>query len=156
MKYKLINRTKISSKIIHKLIQFVCPKGVDRFVISIMRDRDGSALEGETLLKLKTIKIYIRDRNKYPRLSNNKNTKKAGYNPIFFIRNNREAVLSLLAHELRHLWQEYVSKRIFWNGKLCKYVCWDKKTYTTIYKMEKDACEYTRKMLFTYRKLKYK
>ena len=158
MKYKLINRTKISRKVINELIQIVCPKGVDNFVVSVMYDRGESSLWAQTLMVSKKIRIYIATKNKYkyPHISNHRNLKKFGYNPVFFIRNDHEAILSLLAHELRHLWQRYVSKRKFWDGKICEYVNWDKEPCVSSYKAEKNACEYAKNMLFKYRKLKGK
>jgi len=154
MKYKLINKTKISRKKIEKLIQFVCPKGINNFVVSLIKDNSGSFRgHTKTLENPPIIKIYIDTNMEYPRMSNDRNIKSAGYNPIFWIRNNEEALLSLLAHELRHIWQIRVSEQQFLNGKLCRYVHWDKKTYTAIYKMEKDACQYAKKMLHKYRNL---
>jgi hypothetical protein len=160
MKHKLINHTTISRKVINELIQFACPKGVNNFVASVMYDKGGAAFWGHIsqFERPKKVRIYIDEKNKYPRLSHNRNLKKVGYYPVFFIRNDYEAILSLFAHELRHLWQgkNIHNRKKFWNGKLCNYIHWDGKHYTTVYKMEKDACEYTQKVLFRYRKLRGK
>lgn len=157
MKYKLINKTDIPTDKVKELIEFVCPRGVDNFCITLMDDVSGAAWWGDTTAykKVPSIRLYIAKYNKYPRLSNPRTTKSSGYTPQFWLRNREETILALLAHELRHIWQVKVSKKDLWRtSRMCKYVLWDNKTYTSLYSVEKDACKYARDVLHKYRKIK--
>ncbi len=152
MKYRLINKTKIPREKIHEFIKFCCPKGVNGFSISMLNADDYTALDGITFTAKNKIKIWV-GFNKLPRMSNEKTLKKVGYTPIYLIKNEDELILSVISHELRHLWQMNVSGKNFVNGKVCKYIDWGNKKRTTVYKMESDACRYAKKMLNKYRRI---
>ena len=154
MKYHLTNKTKISEKLINKLIEFSCPKGVDDFNI-VMRyaNNNSNSSEAISYTKLKIIEISVSNIESYPRLSSDKKLKRFGCTTSFVIKNKTELLLAIMAHELRHIWQINVSNQDFANGKLCPFThCGIK--YSTIYKMESDACRYTKKILNKYRKSK--
>ena len=158
MKYKLINRTKISSEVLKTLIEFAAPKGIKKVTISVMYDNPKglSAWRGVSYTLKKNKSIIIRFQKSglvYPVFSNRKEEGEYGYTPRFLIRDLDEALLSLFAHELRHIWQMNVSKRRFWTGKMYNFVDWDGRKLTSIYKMESDACGYAKRTLDRYRKL---
>jgi len=119
---------------------------------------EGLFFGGEATNKM--LRIYIPNRNIpnykiYPFFNCNKDLKKAGYYPGVSIKNVHESILSLLAHELRHVWQRYVNHMDFQKGRVCK--CdYEGKSWFTIYKFERDACKYAKKILLKYRKLQSK
>lgn len=159
MKYKLINRTKIPRDVLETLIEFAAPKGIKKVTISVMYDKGDAAWHGTTIRafgnKKKLIRIWInKDELEFPRFSNSRvAAKEGGYQPIFLLSDIYEVLLALFAHELRHVWQGSVSKQNFLKSKLCRYKDWDGKEVTSIFKMEKDACQYAKKTLQRYKKL---
>ena len=157
MKYKLINKTKISRDILETLIEFAFPKDVDDVTISVMYDKTGSAWNAYTSgfsSKKRTVKIWIqKGQIKFPRYSNDRRAKSAGYDPVFLITDTDELLVSLFAHELRHIWQSSVSRQNFLKSKLGYYTSWDGEKMTCISRMEKDACKYAKKTLERYRNL---
>ncbi len=153
MTYKLFNKSEISRDILHKLIQFACPSGVDNFKISIIKTKSNfSGTAGKTYSDKNQIKIWIGGKLEYPTLSNDKIVEKYGYKPNFVVNNKEEDLISTIAHELRHLWQLSVSQQNFINGKVYNYTHWDNQTYICIPKMESDACEYAYRILKQFRK----
>ena len=86
-------------------------------------------------------------------MSNIRAAEKAGYSPVYRIGNKYELMIHLFAHELRHIWQGMVSKQNFFKSKIGYYTNCDGSEETAIYKMERDACKYAKKIMEKYRKL---
>jgi len=156
MRYRLTNKTRIPTKYLKTLIEFSLPEGVDDVKIIVMYDDTQSAWHGIQIQDKKLIKIWIAKKDEdlgFPRFSNSPVMKKCGYNPIFKVNNIYEVLVSLFAHELRHVWQKHVSKQNFSSGRLCKYKDWDGKIHYSIYRRETDACKYAKKILDKYKKI---
>jgi hypothetical protein len=152
MKYKIINKTKIPRKLIKEFIEFSCPKGLDDFVVYL--DIEENKLSGGlAYADIRIAKLKMSDKEYYPQYNTSRSLKKFGYTPTFIIRNKKELLLSLISHELRHLWQFNVSKQMFSAGKIRQFIYVGMK-YNINYKMEADACRYAKKMVNEYRKLK--
>jgi hypothetical protein len=155
VKYKLINRTKISRKDLETAIRFCAPKGVTDFTVVVNYDKKSEwSAFAYPFKKEKSIHIYIQ-KNKihFPRLSNCRAAEKAGYSPVYRINDKYELLIHLFAHELRHIWQETVSKQNFLRSKVGHYTNSDGSKESSIYKMERDACKYAKKIIQKYRKL---
>lgn len=153
MTYKLFNKTDIERDILHELIQFACPPGVDYFKISIIQTDDNfCGTSGKTYSDKNHVKIWVGGKMEYPALSNDRIVEKYGYKPNFVVKNIEEDLISTIAHELRHLWQLNVSKQNFISGIIHNYKHWDNQEYICIVKMESDACEYAYKILKQFRK----
>jgi len=154
MIYKLINKTKISDKTLKKLIEFGIPKGLQDIKIYVLYEKyKNSIFNGATIYKNKTVQICITKKTiTFPCFCYDKKLKFAGYHPTVDFKNKKELLVGLLSHELRHLWQDGVSKQNFLNGRVITWKHWDKKTYYSIYKSERDACKYSKKMVLKYRK----
>jgi len=157
MKYKLINRTKIPRDVLETLIEFAAPKGIKKVNISVMYDNTGVAWRGnaEAFGKKKSVRVWIQNENdiKFPRFSNSRIAqKKGGYDPIFLLSDVYEVLVALFSHELRHIWQGSVSKQNFFKSRLCRYNDWSGEVIT-LRKMEKDACQYAKKVLQRYKRL---
>jgi len=155
MKYKLINKTKIPNEDIKAAIKFCAPKGITNFTAVMNYDKnfDWHAF-AYPFRKKKSIHIYIQKKPiHFPRLSNLRAAKKAGYFPICVLKNKYELMIYLFSHELRHIWQETVSKQNFLRTKVGKYINSDGTKESSLYKMERDACKYAKKMLEKYRSL---
>lgn len=153
MTYKLLNKSKIPTDILHELIRFACPIGVDDFKISIIQTKsDFAGTAGMTFSNKRHIKVWIGKRLEYPTLSNDRIVEKYGYKPNFLVNNEEEDLVSTIAHELRHLWQLSVSKQNFISGTIHKYTHWDNREYICVVKMESDACKYAHKILKLFRK----
>ena len=156
MKYKLINRTKIPSSILKTLIEFVAPKGIKNVTIYVRYNKDKYywRAHAEALKRKKFISVWIqKEKIKFPKLSNTNIERKNGYDPVFLLNNIYEVLVTLFAHELRHIWQGSVSKQEFYRSKLCRFKDSDGEEFVSIRKMEKDACKYAKKILNKWRKL---
>ena len=155
MKYKLINKTKIPREDLEAAIEFCAPKGITNFNVVISYDKkfEWHAF-AYPFQKKKTIHIYIQKRPiRFLRLSNVRAAEKAGYKPVYFIKDKYELMIHLLSHELRHIWQGTVSKQNFLRTKIGHYTNSDGSKETSFYKMERDACKYAKKIIQKYRKL---
>jgi hypothetical protein len=155
MKYKLINRTNIPREDLETLIELCVPNDLTDFVVTINYDKQYIwHAYAYPLREKKLIQIYIqKEEIKFPVLSNIREAKKAGYFPICRIQDKYELLVYLLAHELRHIWQDTVSKQNFRDSKIGSYINVDGNEYSSIYRMERDACKYAKKILEKYRKL---
>ena len=157
MKYILINRTKISNKKIRQFIQHSWPKGLKKCRIILSYEYGDYEWRGDAKQfsknKIKTIRIFIqKNKIKFPRMINNTSTVWAGYSPIFIIRNKDEVLVSLIAHELRHIWQTEVSKINFLRSRICEFIDSTGENRISLYKMEKDACSFSKRKLLQWRK----
>jgi hypothetical protein len=150
--YKLFNRTDIPNEILNVLVNFACPPGLNNFSVSILPSKEEySGIRGEANLEKKRVRVWVGN-SEYPNFSIDESLEKFGYKPNFIVNDKEEDLLTTLAHELRHLWQENVSKRTFTDGKIHRYTHWDKKNYISIEKMESDSCKYSYKILKKFRK----
>lgn len=125
----------------------------------MMYDNNGAAwrANADTFKKNKIIRVWIqkninRKTGFFPKFSNSKAAEKAGYKPTFLLRNEYEVIVALIAHELRHIWQNNVSKQNFLRTKLVRYNDWHGPD-SCLYKMERDSCQYAKKILNKYRKV---
>jgi len=148
MYYRLRNKSKIPSKLIHEAIEFVCPKGLNNFHVYCADDNE--TFWGRAYTHMKRVRIYINKKttNMY---NHQKIYRKGGYVYRLKLKNYKEILVSLLAHELRHLWQINCSKRDFSKQRICQFTHWDGTKLVLGYKMEKDATLYSVKMLHKYR-----
>ncbi len=155
MKYKLINRTNIPRKDLEAAINFCAPKGITNFNVIVSYDKkfEWHAF-AYPFKKKKSIHIYIQKKPiRFPRISNCKAATIAGYNPRYTIKDKYELLIHLFAHELRHIWQSTVSNQNFLRTTLRTYTNSDGSEESSIYKMERDACKYAKKVIQKYRKL---
>lgn len=156
MKYKVINTTKIPTDDIHTAILFSAPKGLEKFIVTVDYCKDSSIWDGCAYPFRKTPMIKIlfqKEKIKFPVSSANDCGKNAGYHPVFTIKDKYELLIALFAHELRHIWQEKVSTQNFTDSKLGHYTDNRGIEQVTIYKMERDACQYAKKVIERYRNL---
>ena len=148
MKYRLINNTRISNKTLHKIINFVCPKGLSDFIIKV--DNDYPTYSGEAFYR--SVRININTKMGMVRKFDTKDMSKYGYYNNLISQNIREILVALIAHELRHLWQKRVSLQDFDNERCQLYECpVNDVVYNIGYKSEKDASLYCKRMLLKWR-----
>lgn len=154
MNYKLINYTKTPNELLHKIIQFVFPSGLNNVKIILRYCRFNSdQFEGTAYSDSNRVSLKISRRLELPFCCGEKSQNKFGYIDMSILKTREEAIISLCAHELRHLWQNTVSKQDFTKTRLHKFTVGNKK-HECLYKMEKDASIYARKMLLKWRKYK--
>jgi len=155
MKYKLTNKTNIPLDDIHTAILFVAPKGITNFTVTVNpTDKHIWNAYSYPFKPTPSVKFYFQEEDiMFPQMSNTRAAKVAGYSPICLLKNRYELLIYLFAHELRHIWQATVSKRNFNIQKIGKYIDENGSEQFTRYHMERDACQYAKKMLERYRKL---
>jgi hypothetical protein len=155
MKYKLINKTKIPREDLELLIEFCAPKGIKNFNVVVSYDKKFEWHAFAYPFKKKNaVHIYIQKKPiHFPRLSNCRAAEKAGYSPTCRIQNKYELLVYLFSHELRHIWQGTVSNQNFFRTTIRNYTNSDGSQESSVYKMERDACKYAKKIIEKYRKL---
>src|SRR5690242_8620074 len=102
MDYTLINKTKISTKLLKKLINLCCPTGVKNFRIEFKNFNKGAFLGKSFNNK---ITIYINPKIKLPCYNVDRNLEQYGYGRPIILKTKEEVLLNLISHELQHLWQ---------------------------------------------------
>ncbi len=150
MKYKLYNKTKISNKTLHKIIQFTCPPTLNNFKVYI-KYFSGGEFDGYANPDYKRITIRINRELHFPQCIFNKKLRKYGYTSNEMVRNRNELLTELISHESRHLWQFLVSSQKF-SDKITHIFHHNGTIYQTNIRIEKDACRYASKMLLKWRK----
>jgi hypothetical protein len=152
MKYILINRTKISNKKLRKIINFSCPKGLSDFRITVRYCRNDYHFDGFGGGQYKSCTVGINRMPIFP-FSSRRGAKwvKFGYIDNSIIKNNDELLILQCSHELRHVWQDFVSKQNH-RGMNKKTIDEEGKESKVEVKMEKDASKYCRKKLLEWRK----
>lgn len=155
MKYKLTNKTNIPSYDIHTIIEFVAPRGITNFTVTVnTTDKYIWNAHSYPFKPTPSVKLFFQDEEiLFPQMSNTRASATAGYSPICLLKNKYELLIYLFAHELRHVWQAKVSKQNFNTRKIGKYIDESGSEQLTRYYMERDACQYAQKMLHKYRKL---
>ncbi len=149
MNYKLINSTKIPSEVLDFIIRYCCPKKLNKFRVYIKYFEDQFA--GTAYTDENRISLRINKKLRLPMTCNHKQLYKFGYTDRSMLMTQDELLVSLIAHELRHLWQMRVSKQDFSKTTLFKFDFMGEE-FEAMYKMEKDASDYSRKMLLKWRK----
>ncbi len=149
MNYKLINCTKISSNALKYIIEFVWPRGLDG--VNIYIKYSGDTFSGIAYTDENRVSLRIGRRIKFPFCCGDKKLIRYGYTDMSMLKNTKEVLVSLCAHELAHLWQMTVSKQKFTKTKLHKYEYGGTKM-ECLYKMEKHSSEYAKRKLKQWRK----
>ncbi len=154
--YHLINKTKIPTFLLREFIEFCLPKGLKDFSISFYPlnnkklDYDCYAITDNGISKI-VIKI---GKCKFPIISNSKDTAYLGYTERRYLKDIYEVLIVGIAHEVRHIWQNTVSKRDFKSGLNQKFSFYHGgPIHEAHYRSEKDATEYACKTLDKYRKI---
>lgn len=155
MKYKVTNKTSIPLDDIHTAILFTSPKGITNFTVSVYpTDKHIWTAHSYPFKPIPSVKFSFQEEEiLFPQMSNTRSAASAGYSPMCLLKNKHELLIYLFAHELRHIWQAKVSKRDFFAGKVGKYIDESGTEQLTRYHMERDACQYAKKMLERYREL---
>lgn len=155
MNYRLINTTNIPTDDIHTAILFTAPKRITNFNVEVhYGDRHLWDAWACPWKKIPVAKFYFQKETLlFPQTSHWRSAKKGGYYPICVIKNMDELIIALFAHELRHIWQATVSNQDFRNQEQTYWIDNNGVEQTSNYKMERDACQYAKKMLERYRRL---
>ncbi len=151
MKYKLYNKTKISNKTLHKIINFCSPKGFDNFKVYIRYISDGE-YGGMYYNKWNRISIGINRKLNFPQAVYHKELRKYGYISKEILKNTIELMAEVYSHEARHGWQYTVSKQNFKDNPSTHIFTYNNQIFQTNIREEKDACRYASKMLLKWRK----
>ena len=150
MIYRIYNKTNFPKEKIKEIIDFVCPKYVCDFSIKI-KYKNNSNTSGWVIEPERKILIYLESEKSFPRRCHEKFLEKYGYIDRTMIKNREEYLVSIIAHELRHLWQYYFSRRNF-ERYLPKHVPGiDENRYELFYAAEKDSSMYSRRMVLKWR-----
>ena len=149
MNYKLRNCTKISNKTLHRVIEFVWPRGLSKVKIFIKYTSD--EFSGVAYTDENRVSLRIKKRLKFPFCCGDRRLIRYGYTDMSMLKNTKEVLVSLCAHELAHLWQMNVSKQKFTKTKLHKFEYGGTKM-ECLYKMEKHSSEYAKRKLKQWRK----
>lgn len=140
---RLRNTSGIPDAIVREVINFVKPSSVTRFDVMVKRSSGVYAGmsyahgSGYHMTADPFVTVRIGPDSKFPY---NDINKKGAYLPVGWIYNRVEALVLVMAHELRHQWQSKCSRGRVWGAK-GKY-------------SERDADAYAIKMLRAWRKKK--
>jgi hypothetical protein len=149
MNYKLINKTKISTNLLKELINFSLPCNIDNFKIEFKYMSNG-AFMGKSIDNI--ITIYIHRKPIFPCYNISEEIKKFGYGKPIILYTLNEILLSLISHELRHVWQNQTNfHKTMKQSKLYVFVHRGN-IYTSNSAIEKDATKYSKKIINKYRK----
>ena len=150
MSYLLTNKTKISNTLLKKLINFSIPKNTKDFKIKFKYMSEG-AFMGKTIENKVT--IYMNRKPILPGYSLDKELEQYGYGKPIILYTKNELLLSLIAHELRHVWQNQTGiKKTTDKSKLHIFTHMGN-VYTSNPIAEQDATKYSKKIIRKYRKL---
>ena len=149
--YKLKNRTKIDTDLIHDIIAFCCPKGLKNFTIEINPLKypywHGRAHEN----RRKRVVIGINEdiKNQY---NHDKTEKAQGYIKRRLLKDYIETLVYALSHEFFHLFEVYVQKRNSSKDTWNAYPPEQDRDYVS-FESERNCTKYGTKMLDKYRKI---
>lgn len=141
---RLVNNTPIPTETLREIVRTICPPGVTGFDIQAGVTK-GCSLRGVAYPSGHSchdranwfIRAFVGPASLFPRKAE-ASGRKGGYLPIPWLASQTEAMVYLLAHELRHLWQGRVPRgRRVW-GSRGQY-------------SERDACAYGIRMLRQWR-----
>ena len=131
---KIRNTTTISEKAIRDVVAFVRPPGIGGFTLRLTNTTSGE--RGWACWSTNTVTIRLHRISK-PHLNGDK--RERGYLPRPATSGRLEALVYLMAHELRHLWQAQVPRgRRVWGAR---------GQFS-----ERDACAYGIRMLRAWRR----
>lgn len=159
LSYKLRNNTGVPNKTLHKIIKFCYPNKIHNLKLSIKIKYcpDEYGFEGEQVGKKVVIGISRTPIFPYNIMEAQDWLVRCGYNDKTILENNEELLVSIISHELRHVWQYFKSKQFA--GKKLKFKkVKDPLGYAQPINagMERNACMYSAKMVNRWRQLKIK
>lgn len=102
----IIKNVRLPKTKIEKIICFVTPKGLKLPAIIIKPARGEWLIDGIYYANDHEILLKVAKYSDFPfKMTVSKKEKKKGYMDGFSLKNKQEALVYLLAHEIRHVWQ---------------------------------------------------
>jgi hypothetical protein len=146
---EIINKTTIPDTKIQTILQLVIPDKLVRHIKHIRFATSRVISLDATLFPDGRINIIVGDSSHFPTISSSKNWEKYGYIP-FRLCNRTEAVVFLLAHEVRHLWQSVISTQDWFTENVRHYLKRGQ-SFTSSAPSEHDADKWAIKKVEEYR-----
>ena len=151
---KVVNCSCYPNSKIQEILKFVTPKDAQklRAIVTVLNNKPGNCFSGSAQIISQKLRLGIASKNRLKKILPYRRPKdifQFGYQPMR-LNNTDEILVHLFAHEIRHLWQAYLSKAN-WIFKLKTHYYNGKRTHYSK-QQEKDADLYSLRKLKQWRR----